>query len=96
MNEETASLLAWSAACEAKLGIDDVVVDRETVHILLDLSRDAAHQVLRPASPLTCYVVGLAVGRGMSLGRAAALLTELALDEGPTIRATVRGAGHTA
>ena len=78
MNEETASLLAWSAACEAKLGIDDVVVDREALHILLDLSRDAAHQVLRPASPVTCYLVGLAVGRGMSLGRAAALATALA------------------
>ena len=86
MNEETASRLAWSAACEAKLGIDDVVVDREALHILLDLSRDAAHQVLRPASPVTCYLVGLAVGRGMSLGRAAALATALALDEGDAIK----------
>ncbi len=90
---ETATLLAWAAACEATLGLDDVVVDREAIHILLDLGRDAAHQVIRPTSPLTCYLVGLAVGRGMSLGRGAALATELALAEGPAIverTATVR------
>ncbi len=92
---ETASLLAWTAACEAALGLDDVVVDREAIHILLDLSRDAAHQVVRPASPLTCYLVGLAVGRGMSLGRGAALATELALEQGPRIRAQSLS-GHVA
>ena len=83
---ETATLLAWAAACEAKLGIEGEPVDREALHILLDLSRDAAHQVVRPASPLTCYLVGVAVGRGMTLGRGAALATELALEEGETFR----------
>ena len=79
-------LLSWSGACGTALGLEDLVVDNEALHILLDLSRDAAHQVIRPASPLTAYLVGVAVGRGMSLGRAAALATELALAEGTAIR----------
>lgn len=86
MLEERAMLLSWSDACGTTLGLGDLVVDNEALHILLDLSRDAAHQVIRPASPLTAYLVGVAVGRGMSLGRAAALATELALDRGTAIR----------
>ena len=86
MLEERAMLLSWSGACGTALGLEDLVVDNEALHILLDLSRDAAHQVIRPASPLTAYLVGVAVGRGMSLGRAAALATELALAEGTAIR----------
>jgi hypothetical protein len=31
---------------------------------ILDLARDVAHGVLRPAAPVTAYLVGLAVGRG--------------------------------
>jgi hypothetical protein len=36
-------------------------VDRTLV---LDLARDVAHGVARPAAPLTAYLVGMAVGRG--------------------------------
>jgi hypothetical protein len=50
----------WIAtACEA-LGIDPATVDRDAV---LDLTRDVAHGVSRPAAPLTAYLVGLAAGR---------------------------------
>ena len=31
---------------------------------LLDLTRDVAHGVARIAGPLTCYLIGVAVGRG--------------------------------
>ena len=31
---------------------------------LLDMARDVAHGVLRPAAPLTAYLLGVAVGRG--------------------------------
>jgi hypothetical protein len=31
---------------------------------VLDLARDVAHGVLRPAAPLSTYLLGLAVGRG--------------------------------
>ena len=36
-------------------------MDRTAV---LDLARDVAHGVARPAAPLTAYLVGVAVGRG--------------------------------
>jgi hypothetical protein len=35
-------------------------IDRDLV---LDLARDAAHGVARPAAPLTTFLVGLAAGR---------------------------------
>jgi hypothetical protein len=40
--------------------------------------------VERIAAPLTSYLVGVAVGRGASLGAVAAQLTELALHRPPT------------
>ncbi|HEX6335781.1 MAG TPA: DUF6457 domain-containing protein [Jiangellaceae bacterium] len=41
----------------------DVPPDAVDVAALLDLARDAAHHVERPAAPLTTYIVGLAAGR---------------------------------
>ena len=41
--------------------LDIPVIDRGPV---LDLARDVAHGVLRPAAPLTAYLVGVAVGGG--------------------------------
>jgi hypothetical protein len=38
-------------------------VDARTV---LDLARDVAHGVERPAAPVTTYLVGVAVGAGMA------------------------------
>ncbi|AXK37898.1 molybdenum cofactor guanylyltransferase [Streptomyces armeniacus] len=53
----------WTEAVKAELGIDlDVDVDE-----LLDVARDAAHGVARPAAPLTTFLVGYAAGqRGAS------------------------------
>jgi Domain of unknown function (DUF6457) len=53
------TLEEWTAAVCAELGID-AAVDRSLV---LDLARDVAHGVARPAAPLTTYLVGLAAGR---------------------------------
>lgn len=64
------------------LDISDVELDNETLHTVLDLARDAAHQIDRPAAPLTSFLVGVAVGRGASLGSAAAKATSLILGEG--------------
>ena len=47
-----------TTACAA---LEIPVIDRGPV---LDLARDVAHGVLRPAAPLTAYLVGVAVGRG--------------------------------
>lgn len=80
MTEEShVSLQAWVGALSDMLGTSDVEIDEETMHIVLDLARDAAHEITRPAAPLTTFLVGVAVGRGASVGAAAARATELAL-----------------
>lgn len=69
----------WTAAICADLGLDPGVADTRTV---LDLAREAAHAIDRPAAPLTAYLVGVAVGRGLTLPdasrRVLALLTRWA------------------
>ncbi|WP_399088512.1 NTP transferase domain-containing protein [Streptomyces sp. BBFR2] len=49
----------WITAVKAELGIE-LDVDTKT---LLDLARDAAHGVARPAAPLTTFLIGYAAGR---------------------------------
>jgi hypothetical protein len=54
----------WTAVICADLGLDPGVAD---IRAVLDLAREAAHGVDRPAAPLTAYLVGVAVGRGLTL-----------------------------
>lgn len=49
----------WMTAAKSELGID---LDVDTA-LLLDLARDAAHGVARPAAPLTTFLVGYAAAR---------------------------------
>ncbi|MET9731867.1 NTP transferase domain-containing protein [Streptomyces sp. NPDC006458] len=49
----------WISAVKDELGID---LDVDT-GLLLDLARDAAHGVARPAAPLTTFLVGYAAAR---------------------------------
>ncbi|MFC9427286.1 NTP transferase domain-containing protein [Streptomyces sp. NPDC056987] len=49
----------WITAVKDELGIE-LDVD---ISVLLDLARDAAHGVARPAAPLTTFLVGYAAGR---------------------------------
>ncbi|MEU3947435.1 NTP transferase domain-containing protein [Streptomyces sp. NPDC029526] len=49
----------WITAVKDELGID---LDVDTT-LLLDLARDAAHGVARPAAPLTTFLVGYAAAR---------------------------------
>ena len=51
---------AWTAHLAAELGIDPAVVD---IGAILDLARDAAHTVARPAAPLTAFLLGYAAAR---------------------------------
>jgi hypothetical protein len=44
---------------------------------VLDLARDVAHGVMRPAAPLTAYLVGVAVGRGVPADAAFSQVTAL-------------------
>jgi hypothetical protein len=56
MNE----LEEWVAELGQALGLEpgDVVIDE-----LLDLAKEAAHTVARPAAPITTFVVGYVAGR---------------------------------
>jgi len=69
MNESPADLDAWVTELAGALGLDP---SRVPTGQLLDLTRDAAHGVTRPAGPLTTYLVGLAVAGGMTMDDAAA------------------------
>jgi hypothetical protein len=46
-------------ACTA-LGVDPAAVDQD---LILELTKDVAHNVARPAAPLSAFVVGLAAGK---------------------------------
>lgn len=73
----------WLEAASAELGLDAATVDIGTV---LDVARDVAHGVARPAAPLSTFLLGLAVGRAENrsedpateLANRARALTELA------------------
>jgi hypothetical protein len=65
----------WTEAACAELGLDRRDAD---VTAVLDLARDVAHGVARPAAPLTAFLLGLAVGRGQQLDQAAQRLRDLA------------------
>lgn len=59
----------WITAVKNELGID-LTVDTKT---LLDLARDAAHGVARPAAPLTTFLVGYAAAQAQATGADPAL-----------------------
>ncbi len=65
----------WTAAVCADLGLD---LGPGDLRVVLDLARDVAHGVARPAAPFTAYLVGVAVGRGAALPDAAARVSALA------------------
>jgi Domain of unknown function (DUF6457) len=63
----------WIAAVRDELHVDPI-----DTNLVLDVARDVAHGVARPAAPLTAYLLGLAVGRGADPQEAAAAVTALA------------------
>ncbi|MCY9782587.1 DUF6457 domain-containing protein [Nocardiopsis sp. EMB25] len=73
------TLVEWAELVRAELDLTgDDPVDKADVDRVLDLARDAAHSVARPAAPLTTYLLGIAVGRGADPDAAAAALSRLA------------------
>jgi hypothetical protein len=72
MNE----LERWVAAAAEELGLEPADVRTKAV---LDVARDVAHQVLRPAAPVSAYLLGVAVGRGADPVDAAERISALAL-----------------
>jgi hypothetical protein len=60
-------LTRWTRTLAEALGVD-TEVDQQ---LLLDVARDAAHAVDRPAAPISTYLVGLAVAKGGGSAEAA-------------------------
>ena len=77
MSETPADLDAWVVRLSTALGIDPAEVPTGA---LLNVTRDAAHGVTRPAGPVTTYLLGLAVARGADFDEATA-----------TVRTTIDG-----
>ncbi|MEV6860106.1 DUF6457 domain-containing protein [Streptosporangium subroseum] len=68
-------LMEWTALVCRELGVDPAKIDRDEV---LDLTKEVAHGVARPAAPLTAYLLGLAQGAGTAPPDAVERLTTLA------------------
>ena len=73
-------LSTWADELRAALGIEADV----DIPAVLGLAGVAAHAVVRPAAPLTTYLVGFAAGRAAAAGNdpaeAAAAATQVARD----------------
>ncbi|MEV4095525.1 DUF6457 domain-containing protein [Streptosporangium saharense] len=68
-------LAEWTELVCRELGIDPARIDRDAV---LDLTKEVAHGVARPAAPLTAYLLGLAQGAGTANEDTLERLVELA------------------
>lgn len=59
------ALEEWLAALTAELGLDPALVP---IGAILDIARDVAYGVARPAAPLSTYLVGLAAAQRAGAG----------------------------
>ncbi|GGD40707.1 hypothetical protein GCM10010915_21930 [Microbacterium faecale] len=64
----------WTRAACAELGLSRADVD---ISLVLDLARDIAHGVARPAAPLTTFLTGLAAGRSTDPDAARAAIAKV-------------------
>lgn len=70
---DESDLTTWAERLAEELGVEQAL----DVDVVLDLAADAAHGVMRPAAPLTTFLVGLAMGRaGKDPARAAKILAD--------------------
>ena len=79
-------LMEWTALVCRELGVDPAKIDRDEV---LDLTKEVAHGVARPAAPLTAYLLGLAQGAGTAPPDAVERLTTLARNWGQATTETM-------
>jgi len=82
------TLQDWTDAVVEALGLPEP----PDVRLVLDLAREVAHGVERPAAPLTTYLAGQAVARGADPREVAARLGALAAGwpAGPAVHPQVR------
>ncbi len=72
------TLEEWADLVTADLGLaPDPGRSAHVRDVILDLARDAAHGVARPAAPLTTFLLGVAVGGGRDLDDTAARIRAL-------------------
>lgn len=55
-------LTQWATLVAEELGLDAQAATDPAIKELLDLTREVAHNVTRPAGPITTFLIGLAVG----------------------------------
>lgn len=67
--QEDEALRQWCKKIAEAAGVPDLEVDVKTV---LGLAGRAAHAIMRPAAPLTTFVVGYAAGVAAGSGKASA------------------------
>lgn len=68
----------WIDAVVSELSLQGVVVTDSLMKEILNVARDAAHNVERPAAPLTTYLMGLAVAQGADPAEVANKVGQLA------------------
>ena len=91
------TLSDWIDEVARELGIDELgeLVDPEVVQpLVLDMTRDVAHGVARPAAPITAYLLGLAAGGRRGRARGAGARAGLADLAGRARAARSDGAGR--
>jgi Domain of unknown function (DUF6457) len=76
------TLEEWTAAVCADLGLGPAPLATADTKVVLDLAREVAHGVDRPAAPVTAYLLGVAVGRGLTLADASDRVRPLAASWG--------------
>ncbi|RKS69162.1 hypothetical protein CLV35_3336 [Motilibacter peucedani] len=60
---EGPTLDEWTAQVAEALGLPPELAGLDARQLVLDLARDVAHGVARPAAPLTTFLAGVAAGR---------------------------------
>ena len=67
----------WLTEVAEVTGRPELNLSPEQQTLVLDLAREAAHGVARPAAPLTTFLAGYALGAEGGLDRLAALVAEI-------------------
>jgi len=70
--------MAWIDDLADSLEVDRLETDE--IDTLLETARDVAHQIERKVTPLSTFLLGIAVGRGASLRDAQAKVRDLMPD----------------
>ena len=72
--QQAERLAAWITDVVAELGVPEPAA----IDVILDVAKDAAHSIERPAAPVTTYLLGYAVAQGANPNQVAQTLARLA------------------